>query len=246
MNHFLLVPQLQVLQTDGKLGGDGSKRGEFSSCLVLISLSSGLRGLSVNMYTSTSKRFADFPQGERATLDRAKISRLAENKRRSRARHREYVLDLERRLEDVRKRGVQATKEVQTAARQVALENKRLRELLLLAGFETEHIDLWAKSGPDAGSRGGDDLALCEIEQRAELCATAAASGPAETTGEKRTPPSAANLRQEIDQAEYIANSRCLPKPANDLSRSRSSTSGPGDSNEAATAPLPQEYAMVL
>ncbi|KAH8656300.1 hypothetical protein BGZ61DRAFT_309996, partial [Ilyonectria robusta] len=64
-----------------------------------------------------------------------------ENKRRYRARRKEYVADLERMLKEARERGVQATKEVQLAAQQVVQENARLRELLGLAGFSHEDVD---------------------------------------------------------------------------------------------------------
>jgi hypothetical protein len=82
--------------------------------------------------------------------------RLTENKRRYRARRKEYVVDLERRLKEAQERGVQATKEVQLAAQQVVQENARLRELLGLAGFSHEDVDAWVKQG-GSGSRGNDE-----------------------------------------------------------------------------------------
>ncbi|KAH6883567.1 hypothetical protein B0T10DRAFT_410924, partial [Thelonectria olida] len=77
-------------------------------------------------------------------------------KRRYRARRKEYVADLERRLKEARERGVQATKEVQLAAQQVVKENARLRELLGLAGFSPEDVDAWVKQG-ESGSRESDE-----------------------------------------------------------------------------------------
>ncbi|EEU33635.1 uncharacterized protein NECHADRAFT_19942, partial [Fusarium vanettenii 77-13-4] len=64
-----------------------------------------------------------------------------ENKRRYRARRKEYVSDLERRLAEAREQGVKATTEVQSAARKVVEENGQLRDLLRLAGFADEDID---------------------------------------------------------------------------------------------------------
>lgn len=46
-------------------------------------------------------------------------SRVRDNKRRHRARQKEYVLDLERRLAETREQEIQATKEVQLAAQGV-------------------------------------------------------------------------------------------------------------------------------
>lgn len=98
---------------------------------------------------------------------------MTENKRRYRARQKEYVADLERRLAESRAQEIKATTEVQLAARKVVAENGRLRELLQLAGFAREEIDVWAKRGDCQGEAGAADLAprLVEIEQKARLSA---------------------------------------------------------------------------
>ncbi|KAF2277001.1 uncharacterized protein EI97DRAFT_375533, partial [Westerdykella ornata] len=62
-------------------------------------------------------------------------ARLRDNKRRHRARQKEYVLDLERRVTEAREQGVQATKEVQLAAQRVVRENAGLRDLLRRSGY---------------------------------------------------------------------------------------------------------------
>lgn len=79
-------------------------------------------------------------------------SRVRDNKRRHRARHKEYVLDLERRVAEARQQGVQATKEVQLAARQVAQENAKLRLLLKRIGYTECTINAWVKEGKDMHS----------------------------------------------------------------------------------------------
>ncbi|KAK0741590.1 hypothetical protein B0T21DRAFT_359714 [Apiosordaria backusii] len=115
----------------------------------------------------------------------AKTQRLTENKRRYRARRKEYVLDLESKLAEARETGIQATKEVQQAACQVVLENGRLRELLRLVGFADEEIDVWAGCG------GNGDRANCgrqlEIEQLARRVGTFAASQKNEDASGKQT-----------------------------------------------------------
>lgn len=78
------------------------------------------------------------PQNERT-------SRIRDNKRRHRARQKEYISDLERRLAEVREQGVQATKEVQLAAQRVSKQNVRLRELLRRTGFDDGFIDAWVR-----------------------------------------------------------------------------------------------------
>jgi hypothetical protein len=84
-----------------------------------------------------------------------RASRVRENKRRHRVRHKEYVLELEQRLAQMREQGVQATKEVQLAARQVAEENSKLRALLKKSGHTDESITAWlSETGQVDGSQG--------------------------------------------------------------------------------------------
>ncbi len=90
--------------------------------------------------------------GDRAT-------RVRENKRRSRARQKEYIADLEQRLRRVQEHGVQATKEVQLAAQSVLKENIRLRQLLRHQGVDEYTISSWAK---------GDDYKASNLSTVAE------------------------------------------------------------------------------
>jgi len=66
---------------------------------------------------------------------------LRDNQRRSRTRHKEYVQDIKRKLLDLEERGVQATVEVQQAARKVAEENHLLRELLASKGVRQQEVN---------------------------------------------------------------------------------------------------------
>lgn len=67
--------------------------------------------------------------------------RIRNNQRRSRARRKEYIDDLEQRLRRFERQGVEATTEVQTAARKVARENALLRGLLVANGVSNSEID---------------------------------------------------------------------------------------------------------
>lgn len=58
-------------------------------------------------------------------------SRIRDNQRRSRARQKEYIHELEEKVQACERLGVQASLEIQQAARNVLEENKRLRALLL-------------------------------------------------------------------------------------------------------------------
>lgn len=123
-----------------------------------------------------------------------KTLRLTENKRRYRARRKEYLSDLESRLSEAREQGVQASKEVQLAARQVALRNARLRDLLLLAGFSATDIDDWEGVGC-AGDEGDANASSCDrrlqTERKARQCAAALASGQGDEAADRaRVTPS--------------------------------------------------------
>lgn len=73
--------------------------------------------------------------------DDSRAARLRENKRRSRARQKEYVQSLEKRDRETRQRQVTAAIEVQIAARKVSEENRRLRALLRKVGVPDEVVD---------------------------------------------------------------------------------------------------------
>ncbi|KAM7191502.1 hypothetical protein V8F33_008853 [Rhypophila sp. PSN 637] len=129
--------------------------------------------IALPIYTSHLEPRRAQTRSQHEASDTARTSRLTENKRRYRARQKEYVADLERRLADARAQGINATEQVQLAAYQVVAENSRLRELLQLAGFDNDDIGVWAKREHCGNSAEGSDCARRrKIEQRARLCAT--------------------------------------------------------------------------
>ncbi|KAG5958051.1 hypothetical protein E4U58_005562 [Claviceps cyperi] len=75
--------------------------------------------------------------------------RIRDNQRRSRARRKEYVENLERKVQEYEKQGVIATLEMQHAARLVALENSRLRLMLARAGATEADIEAFLQSCQD-------------------------------------------------------------------------------------------------
>jgi hypothetical protein len=81
----------------------------------------------------------------RRETEAERASRVRDNKRRHRARQKEYVVDLERKVAESREQGIQATKEVQLAAQRVARENAKLRELLSSIGYTNAAIDAWVR-----------------------------------------------------------------------------------------------------
>ncbi|KAH7318249.1 hypothetical protein B0I35DRAFT_478773 [Stachybotrys elegans] len=73
-------------------------------------------------------------------------TRIRDNQRRSRARRKEYLEDLQRKIHEYERRGVEATREMQQAARSVALENQKLRVLLGRYGVSEDDIRSFLQS----------------------------------------------------------------------------------------------------
>ncbi|KAM0429178.1 hypothetical protein ACHAQK_011223 [Fusarium lateritium] len=88
--------------------------------------------------------------------------RIRDNQRRSRARHKEYVEGLQKKLQDYERRGVEATLEMQQAARNVAIENSRLKVLLSYHGITNDDIEKFLQSFPDQPA---SDAAKATISQ---------------------------------------------------------------------------------
>jgi len=88
--------------------------------------------------TATSVYLPSIPT---MSQEKASLVRIRENQRRSRARRKEYIQELEARLRHCELQGAEASAEIQAAARKVAEENKRLRELLAQRGFGEAKAD---------------------------------------------------------------------------------------------------------
>ncbi|WEW56858.1 hypothetical protein PRK78_002313 [Emydomyces testavorans] len=85
----------------------------------------------------------------------SKSARIRDNQRRSRARRKEYIQDLERRLQKFEKLGVEATLEVQAAGRKVAEENLLLRSLLRLRGVTDVDVEEYLRVHGDGRKSDG-------------------------------------------------------------------------------------------
>ncbi|KAH8742392.1 hypothetical protein F5883DRAFT_442420 [Diaporthe sp. PMI_573] len=77
-------------------------------------------------------------------------TRLRDNQRQSRARQKQFVQDLQQRLQAYERQGVQATLDMQRAARTVALENRLLRDLLAHHGVSHDRVGHFLRSRLDA------------------------------------------------------------------------------------------------
>ncbi|EGX89717.1 hypothetical protein CCM_07969 [Cordyceps militaris CM01] len=84
---------------------------------------------------------AKLPQITQAPSTNPAAERIRENQRRSRARRKDFVDSMQRRLDEYEKQGVEATLQMQQAARTVAIENSRLRLLLARRGVTDREVD---------------------------------------------------------------------------------------------------------
>ncbi|KAK3721033.1 hypothetical protein LTR37_003323 [Vermiconidia calcicola] len=71
----------------------------------------------------------------------SELSRVRENQRRSRARRKEYLQELENKYHECERTGATASAELQAAARKVLDENKGLRQILRQQGFTDADVD---------------------------------------------------------------------------------------------------------
>jgi hypothetical protein len=76
------------------------------------------------------------------------LARIRDNQRRSRARRKEHLQELEARLRQCELQGVEASSEIQMAARRVADENKKLRSLLAQHGIADDMVEAHLQSSP--------------------------------------------------------------------------------------------------
>jgi len=129
--------------------------------------------------------------------EKANLARIRDNQRRSRARRKEYLQELEARLRQCELQGIEASSEIQMAARRVADENRKLRSLLAQHGVGDDGIDAYLQSSPtndtmmgQYGSSNSNAVHLLEqlLQTRKMYCADGNApmnSGMAGGTGSR-------------------------------------------------------------
>jgi hypothetical protein len=88
--------------------------------------------------------------------EKANLARIRDNQRRSRARRKDYIRQLEERVQECAAEGQKATLEVQCAARQVVEENRRLRTLLAHYGMGDDNLEACLRPPPKGNSMMGN------------------------------------------------------------------------------------------
>ncbi|EKG13415.1 hypothetical protein MPH_09441 [Macrophomina phaseolina MS6] len=86
------------------------------------------------------------------------LARIRDNQRRSRARRKEYLQELESKYRTCQQLGVQASAEIQAAAKRVLDENRRLRALLRHKGVSDAEIDSFTDTDSPSASHSSDAL----------------------------------------------------------------------------------------
>ncbi|KAK9473086.1 uncharacterized protein V1510DRAFT_416001 [Dipodascopsis tothii] len=145
----------------------------------------------------------------------AHLARIRENQRRSRARKREYVLDLETKIRGCQSEGLQVNVQIQRTARRVVEENKRLRVLLSTLGWGDGQVRDWLKNyasvvgeDPTEDSDDDEELVAYAVGKHKYPCKTCGASSvEGSETGSVSSPP---------DRVERVDEDRDR-KPATDL-----------------------------
>ncbi|KAL2128159.1 hypothetical protein VTI74DRAFT_9563 [Chaetomium olivicolor] len=121
------------------------------------------------------------------------LARIRDNQRRSRARRKEYLQELEERVRKAEQQGIRASTEIQAAARQVAEENRRLRHLLRLHGVNDRSIQEYLATGVasppstcHATTTGGNNLERLEnlLGQQTSQSTTCSTHAPSPVTSQ--------------------------------------------------------------
>jgi hypothetical protein len=123
--------------------------------------------------------------------DKANLERIRDNQRRSRARRKKYLEDLEARLQNYELQCTRASSEIQAAARRVADENEKLRILLARYGIGDDTVVAYLQSSTSDTLMGrqctSSNDAVQPREQLLQTCNTSYLDGNISMPAESRT-----------------------------------------------------------
>lgn len=101
--------------------------------------------------TSSSSSCSLLTSNQTTKSSEAHLARVRDNQRRSRARRKQYLDELESKLRKCEATGAEASSEMQVAAREVLEENARLRQVLKKQGMSEQEINTLAASEDPSG-----------------------------------------------------------------------------------------------
>jgi hypothetical protein len=160
-----------------------------------------------------------------AVQEKANLARIRDNQRRSRARRKEYLQELESRLRQCELQGIEASSEIQHAARKVVDENKKLRVLLSRYGVSDDNIEGFLNGTASSGDNEREGFAGkvvknggCAVQALEQLLKNkkhyhpdgtrahaAMAAAPGESRESSATSMSIPNFNQTQRQSESIS-----------------------------------------
>ncbi|CAD6448655.1 96eb81aa-d077-4198-b423-25604dd818c4 [Sclerotinia trifoliorum] len=121
--------------------------------------------------------------------EKANLARIRDNQRRSRARRKEYLQELEARLRQCELQGIEASSEIQMAARRVADENKKLRSLLAQQGVGSDIVESYLQMSSEdlmmSGQYASESTSVQQLEhllQSRKACCPDGNGHPSATT----------------------------------------------------------------
>ncbi|KAK9451519.1 uncharacterized protein V1518DRAFT_408758 [Limtongia smithiae] len=146
------------------------------------------------------------------------LARIRENQRRSRARKREYVSDLETKIHMCQEEGLQLNVQIQRTARRVVEENRKLRELLAQMGVNEWMVEDWLKSSTELTDENGEFVDRVarrrhedEVLKAQHPCATCG-TAPAKTNKEGGGCQGSATATAPAAARPAVCASTALPK----------------------------------
>ncbi|ORX95698.1 hypothetical protein BCR34DRAFT_193944 [Clohesyomyces aquaticus] len=171
------------------------------------------------------------------------LARIRDNQRRSRARRKEYLQELEAKLRSCEQMGVEASAEIQSAARKVLEENRKLRALLVERGVPESEIAAVMGSNERSLEQASAASNLVTMLGRKRACGT-----PCSSTSSCGPQQSATNFASQPSSVAPSVAPIAIPQPRtafsstegqSPLSVSSSTVSTPPGFHSASFMPTP-------
>ena len=183
------------------------------------------------------------------------MARIRDNQRRSRARRKDYLKELETRYRTCEQVGVSASTEIQAAAKGVVEENRRLRNLLKAYGVSDAEIDgasgnqgsiaadtLEAMASARTPCGPGDGCQPAADQNHQQLQPSAAPFVPSQLSSQPATRQgSFAGSQSAVSTPQYLNQ---LPSPVSNVEYTQTSGALCCPPTQAPMQFLPQSYGM--
>ncbi|KNG51598.1 hypothetical protein TW65_91084 [Stemphylium lycopersici] len=165
------------------------------------------------------------------------LARIRDNQRRSRARRKEYLHELEAKLRSYEQSGIEASSEIQNAARKVLEENRRLKAILRKRGVPEPEVVAALGGPPDCqyNHLSAVPRLSAMLERRVNMEKSSATSSPV------------ASRKQDVSVSQHIPS--VLPTnapPQRQAEVSYDDSPSPQSMVSSTSTPPPSSYATTL